>query len=88
MPREVVTISLADFENRKQEIAEQLHAAAKDVGFFYIAGARREAPPQLMPSPPARRRLQPPSSAIAIPLAVPRRIHGPSFASFVCDTGH
>ncbi len=33
----VPTISLADFDNRKHEIAKQLGDAARDVGFFYIA---------------------------------------------------
>lgn len=33
------TIDISDFEARKGEIARQLFAAAKDVGFFYIAGA-------------------------------------------------
>ncbi|KAK9834460.1 hypothetical protein WJX74_002175 [Apatococcus lobatus] len=34
----VLIVDISDFENRKQEIAEQLHSAAKDVGFFYIKG--------------------------------------------------
>lgn len=38
MTREVVTISLANYEERQQEIAQQLYRAAKDVGFFYISG--------------------------------------------------
>ena len=38
MGREIVEISLADWDNRKHEIAKQLHDAAKNVGFFYIAG--------------------------------------------------
>ncbi|EFN58207.1 hypothetical protein CHLNCDRAFT_20260, partial [Chlorella variabilis] len=37
MTREVVTISLANYEERQQEIAQQLYRAAKDVGFFYIS---------------------------------------------------
>lgn len=42
MVREVVEISLRDYENRKDEIAAQLHEAAKSIGFFYISGARTE----------------------------------------------
>ena len=38
MVRQVVEISLHDWENRKAEIANQLFEAAKDVGFFYISG--------------------------------------------------
>ena len=38
MTREIVTIDLSDFENRKQEIASQLLHASKDVGFFYVSG--------------------------------------------------
>ncbi len=34
----VLIVDISDFENRKHEIAEQLHSAAKDVGFFYIKG--------------------------------------------------
>ena len=36
----VLIVDISDFEHRKQEIAKQLHAAAKDVGFFYIKGHR------------------------------------------------
>ncbi len=38
MGREIVTIDISNFEERKQEIAEQLFEAARDVGFFYISG--------------------------------------------------
>ena len=38
MTREILTIDLSDFENRKQEIASQLLHASKDVGFFYVSG--------------------------------------------------
>ena len=31
-------IDLTDFDNRKREIGEQLHAAARDVGFFFVKG--------------------------------------------------
>ena len=34
----VLIVDISDFENRKQEIAQQLYSAAKDVGFFYIKG--------------------------------------------------
>jgi hypothetical protein len=40
MVREIVEVSLRNFENRKAEIASQLFEAAKDVGFFYISGER------------------------------------------------
>lgn len=33
----VPTISLANFDQRKHEIANQLGEAARNVGFFYIA---------------------------------------------------
>lgn len=33
----VPTISLANFDERKHEIAKQLGDAARNVGFFYIA---------------------------------------------------
>ena len=36
--RKVLTIDISDFEARKGEIATQLISAARDVGFFYIAG--------------------------------------------------
>jgi hypothetical protein len=36
--RKILEISLADWDNRKQEIAAQLFEAAKDTGFFYISG--------------------------------------------------
>jgi hypothetical protein len=38
MVRQVVTVDISDFEIRKKEVAEQLVAAARDVGFFYISG--------------------------------------------------
>ena len=38
MVRKVLTIDISDFEARKGEIASQLISAARDVGFFYIAG--------------------------------------------------
>jgi isopenicillin N synthase-like dioxygenase len=38
MVREVVTVDISNFEERKHEIAKQLFEAAKDVGFFYISG--------------------------------------------------
>ena len=36
--RQIVEVSLHDWDNRKQEIAQQLFTAARDVGFFYISG--------------------------------------------------
>ncbi|CAL5229196.1 g12477 [Coccomyxa viridis] len=38
MVRKILTIDISDFEARKDEIASQLISAARDVGFFYIAG--------------------------------------------------
>jgi isopenicillin N synthase-like dioxygenase len=36
--KHLATISLRDFENRKQGIAEQLFRSASTIGFFYIVG--------------------------------------------------
>jgi isopenicillin N synthase-like dioxygenase len=36
--KHLATISLKDFEDRKQEIAEQLFRSASTIGFFYIVG--------------------------------------------------
>lgn len=36
--RKVLIIDISDFENRKREIAKQLHYGASEVGFFYIKG--------------------------------------------------
>lgn len=33
-------IDLSNFEERKQEIAQQLVSSAKDVGFFFITGSQ------------------------------------------------
>ena len=51
MVREVVTIDISNFEERKHEIAKQLFEAAKDVGFFYISGAASlsRSSPQYLP---------------------------------------
>lgn len=38
--KHLATISLRDFEDRKQEIAEQLFRSASTIGFFYIIGQR------------------------------------------------
>ena len=38
MVRQVIEVSLHDFDDRRDEIAQQLFSAAKDVGFFYISG--------------------------------------------------
>ncbi|GAB4822422.1 hypothetical protein N2152v2_009468 [Parachlorella kessleri] len=38
MVRQIVEVSLDDFDTRRDEIAQQLFSAAKDVGFFYISG--------------------------------------------------
>ena len=35
--RKVLIADLSDFENRKQEIAEQLHYAASEVGFVSLS---------------------------------------------------
>ena len=43
MLRKVLTIDVSDFEARKGEIASQLVSAARDVGFFYIAGTSLSA---------------------------------------------
>ena len=42
MVRKVLTVDISDFETRKDEIASQLISAARDVGFFYIAGTGDE----------------------------------------------
>ena len=36
--KHLATISLRNFEDRKQEIAEQLFRSASTIGFFYIVG--------------------------------------------------
>ncbi len=40
MGRKIITVDISNFEERKQEIASQLLKASKDVGFFYIGGAK------------------------------------------------
>lgn len=40
--RQVVTIDISNFEQRKHEIAAQLFEAAKNVGFFYISGQQAD----------------------------------------------
>ena len=40
MVRKVLQIDISDFEARKVEVASQLISAARDVGFFYIAGTK------------------------------------------------
>lgn len=42
MGSQIVTVDVSNFEDRKHEIASQLLNASKDVGFFYIAGARSQ----------------------------------------------
>lgn len=37
--RQIVTIDISNFEQRKHDIANQILNASKDVGFFYIGGA-------------------------------------------------
>lgn len=38
MVRQIATISFRDYDNRRDEIAKELFIAARDVGFFRIAG--------------------------------------------------